>query len=652
VTKGNYNLAKLARTKASNFKPNRRPSSKFPITKVIHQYLYVFVYSLVNIGVVLFGRTLGQANAWQAPNGINGRELAAYWGNPYAGHDASSYYLAAWSWYEDGVLADWQWHWVTNLWPPGMVMHYYGLLSAFGPDFPILVVVALIALLIWATVFSLYFGPLISNWRGVLFGLVAIPAVLWLFPFSSWILGTYVAYPSGFAIAFFLIAAKLLFFSLKSASGAYLVALAGGFFLGVAALYRVTNYVLINALAATISLFMIWRLFSGLSRREGAARLVSSVGMLWILFAVLMAARSGFWPSQVGALQLALSSLLIAGATTLVFGFVRNFLASKVQPQFLSIIGVSILLALIVVQTSVASALGFGNLIPTQRFSLALFLFCVFLIAQFSLSQSEGSFLSKLISATGLNIEKAPRREKLELTGTKLANSKPVAPSASFALLLFVLPGLILTQGWTTVVSEQVRPEPRSYVVTVPALAYASAWQTDEQITQRGTWLTTTNVNWACRLDPVQCAEIERLETSSDSPYSGSGALSGEELRNRAIVAALRNPVGYVNVRAGDFWLQWSSGKPFQGGLLALIAISALLWSLRMTLRRDSRFRSLHFLWLLYLLLSTLPMAYILFFPYYFFPIQIGSIFYGLTAISCAKSEIPRRSSSSEKFWA
>lgn len=79
---------------------------------------------------------------------------------------------------------------------------------------------------------------------------------------------------------------------------------------------------------------------------------------------------------------------------------------------------------------------------------------------------------------------------------------------------------------------------------------WAQRWMTDEYLTKNNArFLVDGGANWACEIDPERCNLIQKLELSSETPYSGSNKYDFKEFRNLALISILRNPVGFLENR-------------------------------------------------------------------------------------------------------
>ncbi len=204
-------------------------------------------------------------------------------------------------------------------------------------------------------------------------------------------------------------------------------------------------------------------------------------------------------------------------------------------------------------------------------------------------------------------------------------------------LLISVVPILAMV-GWTWTVSAKAHPEQFSYTITVPELAYGALWKTDADLIESGNpWLLDSSSNWACRVDEETCAKIATAEADSSRPYAGVDEYSTGDYMRLAIVGAIKDPLDYIRERAPKAWYNWSSGNAAQGLLFLLTTAAAIVLAASRILR-ERDLQALVFVSMVFS--ATAPMVTILFYFYYFIPIQIGSVFYLLINQDAARTLI------------
>jgi hypothetical protein len=216
-------------------------------------------------------------------------------------------------------------------------------------------------------------------------------------------------------------------------------------------------------------------------------------------------------------------------------------------------------------------------------------------------------------------------RLRFSQSGPAERTSKRASAFALSVLLICLIP-IVVVQAWTSIVTSAAHPSQRSYILTEPTLAYGQVWRTDDDlISVGGAWAVAASTNWACRIDSQMCSKIAQAESVSARPYAGVGAYSTRDYIRLAAFAAITNPIEYVRERTPKAWDAWAQGNHLQGLIFAATAISALTLAISSTLRKRD-LASLVFV--CYVGASTLPMLHLLFVPYYFFPVQISSVFY------------------------
>jgi hypothetical protein len=128
------------------------------------------------------------------------------------------------------------------------------------------------------------------------------------------------------------------------------------------------------------------------------------------------------------------------------------------------------------------------------------------------------------------------------------------------------------------------------------AHSWSQQWQKPEKlIATGGGWLAAGGSGMACKVDPVQCDEIEKAEvaTGSEKAYSGKGALTFEEFEARAKRVLFTRPHIWAAHKAVLFPTYWfslpaafaptvdESREYIQNGFFLLAALLALLLVLR-----------------------------------------------------------------------
>ncbi|HWL00885.1 MAG TPA: hypothetical protein VNQ52_00775 [Microbacteriaceae bacterium] len=172
-----------------------------------------------------------------------------------------------------------------------------------------------------------------------------------------------------------------------------------------------------------------------------------------------------------------------------------------------------------------------------------------------------------------------------------LARTLPwIAAAVGFAIV--VVP-------WTGVVGRVVHPG--NYSWSQGDYQLAQAWMTDERLAElNADFLIDGEVNYACKLDPVQCAEIEATESAMEVPYGGLGANSFADFGKRAVLTALANPIPFVGARSATTFVTWMSTPGERVGAwsnvpFGIVSLIAFLSSLVLLVWQSARGRSAAF---------------------------------------------------------
>jgi hypothetical protein len=79
---------------------------------------------------------------------------------------------------------------------------------------------------------------------------------------------------------------------------------------------------------------------------------------------------------------------------------------------------------------------------------------------------------------------------------------------------------------------------------------WAQLWMTDAYLTKNNAgFLIAGGANWACKIDPIKCREIEKSELLSKNPYSGFNTYDYSEFRNLAFVSIINHPLSFFGNR-------------------------------------------------------------------------------------------------------
>lgn len=225
-------------------------------------------------------------------------------------------------------------------------------------------------------------------------------------------------------------------------------------------------------------------------------------------------------------------------------------------------------------------------------------------------------------------------RYKLRRSPKEIQNKKNILMAEkhvkvySMNMVAVISVSLLLVQVWTSVVTNQAHPNNRSFTITVPELAFGQNWKTDADLSKSAAWTLEYSTNWACRINPKRCLEIATAEASADRPYSGLGPTSIKVMVQDGIFSAISRPDLYVSERLPVAWRSWSGGNKYWGIFTLIITVlaHALAFFMALVLRRIDAV-----IFLAFTLSATLPLFWILLYPYYFLPLQVGSFYFLFT---------------------
>jgi len=198
--------------------------------------LFFYVYHLQQgVDTNFFGASVGSST----------EEVAKKWIN---GQDNETVFQAAFSWYKFGILNDPNWVWVTNLWPPGMIFINYAIISVIGFNGKFIAVLIAVNSCLWSSVFLFVLKSEKSRFHRMVF-FVGSSYLLSSWMFQQWVMGTWFAWASGFAIPFFLL-------SLFSADSHRLRFFSASM-LAASALTRVTSNLVVRSMVVVAVLMLV-----------------------------------------------------------------------------------------------------------------------------------------------------------------------------------------------------------------------------------------------------------------------------------------------------------------------------------------------------------------------------------------------------------
>lgn len=611
----------------------------------------VFLYTLGAVGLGLLGRFHRSENVYGAGFTDTGRDLATLWFENYPGHDTSSYFSAAWSWHSTGVLADPGWQWVTNLWPPGMVMQSYAILSLLGPSAPVVLIASIFSGLLWSAAITLSMRQWVGTRAGLVAALVGIPLALQTHPMQQ-VLGSHVLMPTGYAVGFAILGLGTIMGSREqardvpsnSSSRRTVRFILAGLFFGISALYRVTTYIFLFVVVAVLLLFLFFliarRVLLPLRQLSWlrAFKVHLNQGLATSLALACTFGIIAFLNSDSRRLGVSVSVVLAMGGllTWATHVLLRPSDSSSPTPPysyfFVWGVGTSYAIHSLLVNVGIWSDVGARPVGPAWFGAFGAILLLTSSMSPHSVKCKASRIQASRGSEPRVASLSPERREPAT------AQRSHVQAAAVLAMTAGMAAGMMVVDSWTSLVTENSHPSVRAYTITVPALAHGARWRTDEDWTSIGAdWLLSTSTNWPCKLQPDRCLEIQKLEEATAAPYSGDGRFSPREFRNMAISAAIGDPIGYIWERAPYFWLHWSMNSSLQGAFFLLTSLWAVLLA-AFRLKGSPETFLVALLSLILLGVSTAPMLYYLFYEYYFFPLQLGSM-----AVILMLSRVPDR---------
>jgi len=235
---------------------------------------------------------------------------------------------------------------------------------------------------------------------------------------------------------------------------------------------------------------------------------------------------------------------------------------------------------------------------------------------------------------------RAARRRRGRDAPRPLARTLPwVAALVGFAIV--VVP-------WTAVVGRVIHPG--NYSWSQGEYQWAQTWMNDEQLAAipYARFLIDGEVNWACDLDPMQCAQLEADESARDTPYDGQGEHSFTDFARRAILTAVGNPVPFIGSRSATTFVTWMSVPGDRVGAwssvpFGIVSLLAFVSALVLLVRDSVRGRSGAFL-LLMLAGANLGMIWLSHFETrYLMPLQTIGLVVVAVVVSRQEAELWRR---------
>ena len=181
---------------------------------------------------------------------------------------------------------------------------------------------------------------------------------------------------------------------------------------------------------------------------------------------------------------------------------------------------------------------------------------------------------------------------------SKLGNLTSKRTDLLFPFSITSVVFVLLLIPWTLVAEAKIHPG--NYNWSNGNYVWAQRWMSDQYLLDGGaSFLVEGNANWSCEIDKEQCAEISQVEISAGSFYSGSGPFSHAELRNRALMSAVENPLHWLKIMTSKLVETWvtipgapiGSAPNLLGGTLTILAyLTSLFYLLRSILSTNNIF--------------------------------------------------------------
>jgi hypothetical protein len=229
-------------------------------------------------------------------------------------------------------------------------------------------------------------------------------------------------------------------------------------------------------------------------------------------------------------------------------------------------------------------------------------------------------------------------------------NSSPVRESLKSMLVKWsvVVVGFgVIALPWTIALGTYVHPGNFSW--STGEYQWAQTWMTDEHLAKGNAYfLIEGDVNWACDLDPTECAELMKVEMARDAPYDGTGANTFAEFQHRAIMAAVEHPLEFAAQRTDVTVKAWLSvpGEPV-GSMHAvgfgIVTLAFFLVSCGLLIRRFIQGRGEAF-FLLMLAGANIAIVWLSHFETrYMMPVQVIGLVVFVLALSTRERELTLR---------
>ena len=205
----------------------------------------------------------------------------------------------------------------------------------------------------------------------------------------------------------------------------------------------------------------------------------------------------------------------------------------------------------------------------------------------------------------------------------------------------------VLAAPWTIVLGTYVHPGNLSW--STGDYQLAQTWMTDDYLKKGNAgFLIDGKANWACELDPTECAKLMQIETAREHPFDGTGENSFSDFQRRAILAAVEHPAEFVAQRTDVTVRAWLSvpGEPV-GSMRAvgfgIVTLAFFLFSCGLLIRRFCQGHSEAF-FLLMLAGANIGMLWLTHFETrYMMPLQVIGLVVIVLALSTKEREFAHR---------
>lgn len=243
-------------------------------------FLYFFILILWHMGVISKNPTNYGLPIW-----VEVEALYEHWNLMGVG-DLFYYFGAGYSWYQYGIFGDPNWHWVTNLWPPGMPLtHFLFLKILLGSKF-FLPALYFFTSVIWAVLFTYLVFISAGKTKAMIFSILSIAT--FTAPFKNYIFSDSFALPTGYSVVFFLLTICIIINIEKQNFNkvSLLLVIISSVFLTISAFYRITYWLALQLLILFFCLMVIFYLIKIIKLRSRLIQFEKKLILLFILILI------------------------------------------------------------------------------------------------------------------------------------------------------------------------------------------------------------------------------------------------------------------------------------------------------------------------------------------------------------------------------